>query len=105
MTESRGTARHRPGRRVVSLILLAKVLIIGGLVLLPSGVAISVGAAHGVALVVVGMGVAAVLLGARRRGGSRGPGPLHPPRLGHGPRSVLALARRHAAKIFRNGEG
>lgn len=82
------------------MVLLAKVLIVAGLVLLPSGVAISLGVMHGVVLVVVGVGVTAVLLAGGRRGGSSRPQPSH----GHGHRSALALARRHAARMLSNGE-
>lgn len=85
------------------MVVLAKALIVAGLVFLPSGVAISLGAVHGVVLLAVGVGVTAVLLSARRRGRSR-PEPLHRPHHGHRLQSALALARRHGARIFRNGE-
>lgn len=83
MTRPSGTARRRPRWMVISGILLAKILIIAAIVLLPSGLAISLGAAHGIVLLVLGGSAAVALLAARRRGGSR-PAQPHPAHHGHG---------------------
>jgi hypothetical protein len=98
-----GPTRRRPRWLVISGILLAKVLIIGAVVLLPAGLTISLGAVHGVALLVLGGSVAAALLVAGRRGTSSRPEPIHGPHHGH--RSVFARRRRHATKTFKDGEG
>jgi hypothetical protein len=98
VTRPPGTARRRPRWAVISGLLLAKVLIIAGIVLLPSGLAISLGAAHGIVLLVVGGSAAVALLVARRRGGSVRPA-SSPPGAHHGHGSVFALATR----IFKKG--
>jgi len=59
-----GAVRH--GRRWWALIVVAKVLIVAGLVILPSEFAVALGAAHGVALS-VGVAVAVAVLVIRRR--------------------------------------
>jgi hypothetical protein len=91
---------------VISGILLAKVLIIAGIVLLPSGLAISLGAAHGIVLLVVGGSAAVALLVARRRGRSarsaRSASP-HSAHHGHGHGSLFALGSRLMTKIFKKG--
>jgi len=107
MTRPPGTARRRPRWMVISGILLAKVLIVAAIVLLPSGLAISLGAAHGIVLLVLAGSAVVALLAARRRGGPR-PAPPHQADHGHGHGpghgSVLAVWRRLATKIFKNGE-
>lgn len=107
MTRPPGTGRRRPRWMVISGILLAKVLLIAGLVLLPSGLAISLGTAHGVALLVVGGSAAVALLAARRWGRSSRPAPPHQAHHGHGHGhgTVVARSRGLATKIFKDGAG
>lgn len=104
-TRQQGAAWRRSRWLVVSGVLLVKASIIAGLVLLPSGLAISLGVAHGLVLLVVGGGVVAALLVARRRGAAR-PALAHRAHQGYGRRHGLAFlsGRRHANRLVEEGE-
>lgn len=85
------TARRH--RRWAVVAFAVKILIIAGLVLLPTEIAVSLGAAHGVALAVTACAVAAALLIRRRR------------RHRHGSRSVPRRDRRRTGEIVKEGHG
>lgn len=106
VTRRPGAARRRSRWLILSGVLLVKALIIAGLVLLPSGVAISLGVTHGVVVLVVGAGVVAALLVTRRQGASSRPALAHRIHQGDGRRHDMDFlsARRHLSMIVKDRE-
>jgi hypothetical protein len=88
-----GKGGHRS--RWMILALVGKVLVIVALVVLPTELAVSLGAAHGVALAVAGSAVAVAVAVRRRR---RSAQPPH-----HGHRRAHAQAHGHGSDPAPNG--
>ena len=100
-----GRGGHR--RRWVILALVGKVLVIVAVVILPTELVVSLGAAHGVALAVVASAVVvAVAVGRRRRSAQPpyfGHRHAHPHAHGHG--SVPAPNGPPATEVYNDGKG
>lgn len=64
--------RARRSRHVVPMVVAVKVVIVGLVVLLPSGLAIGLGAAHGIAVAAVLVGVGVVMFTRHRAARGRG---------------------------------
>ncbi len=98
----RGSTRRRPRWVIVFGIILVKLGVIALILVLPFGLAISLGAAHGVALLVLLVVAAVTLLVYRLRGRTLHPALSHRPPRGH--RFVLGWWLAKVARIF-NSKG
>ena len=96
----RGSTRRRPRWVMVFGIILVKLGVIALILVLPFGLAISLGAAHGVALLVLLVVAAVTLLVYKLRGGTLPPALVHRPSRGH--RFVLGWWSAKVARIFNN---
>jgi hypothetical protein len=97
----RGSTRRRARWVMVFGIILVKLLgVIALLLVLPFGLAISLGAAHGVALLVLLVVAAVTLLVYKLRGRTLHPALLHRPPRGH--RLILGWWSAKVARIFNN---
>ena len=96
----RGSTRRRPRWVMVFGIILVKLGVIALLLILPFGLAISLGAAHGVALLVLLVVAAVTLLVYKLRGRTLHPALLHRPPRGH--RLILGWWSAKVARIFNN---
>ena len=96
----RGSTRRRPRWMMVFGIILVKLGVIALILVLPFGLAISLGAAHGVALLVLLVVAAVTLLVYKLRGRTLHPALLHRPPRGH--RFVLGWWSAKVARIFNN---
>jgi hypothetical protein len=100
-------AGHEPKRstrrRIVVLgIVVVKLAVVAIILILPSGLAISLGAVHGVALLVLLASAAVTLVVLKLRGGAMRPELSHRLRYQHGP--VPAWGRRKVSGILKNRE-
>ena len=95
-----GSTRRRPRWVIVLGIILVKLGVIALILVLPFGLAISLGAAHGVALLVLLVVAAVTLLVYKLRGRTLHPTLLHRPPRGH--RFILGWWSSKVAKIFNN---
>ena len=96
----RGSTRRRPRWVMVFGIILVKLGVIALILALPFGLAISLGAAHGVALLVLLVVAAVTLLVYKLRGGTLHPALSHRPPRGH--RFVPGWWSAKVARIFNN---
>jgi hypothetical protein len=80
----RGSMRRKRRGVAVLGIILVKLGIVAVILILPSGLAISLGAAHGVALLVLLVSAAVTLVVYKRRGKTLRPALSHRPHHGHG---------------------
>ena len=97
----RGSTRRRARWVMVFGIILVKLLgVIALILVLPFGLAISLGAAHGVALLVLLVVAAVTLLVYKLRGRTLPPALLHRPPRGH--RFILGWCSAKVARIFNN---
>ncbi len=96
----RGSTRRRPRWVMVFGIILVKLGVIALILVLPFGLAISLGAAHGVALLVLLVVAAVTLLVYKLRGRPLHPALLHRPSREH--RFVLGWWTAKVARIFNN---
>jgi hypothetical protein len=92
----RGSTRRRPRWVMVFGIILVKLGIIALILVLPFGLAISLGATHGVALLVLLVVAAVTLLVYKLRGRTLHPARSHRPPCGH--RFVLGCIGAHQAQ-------
>ena len=97
----RGSTRRRPRWVMVFGIILVKLGVIALLLILPFGLAISLGAAHGVALLVLLVVAAVTLLVYKLWGRTLHPALLHRPPRGH--RLILGWWSAKVARIFNKG--
>ena len=97
----RGSTRRRPRWVMVFGIILVKLGVIALLLILPFGLAISLGAAHGVALLVLLVVAAVTLLVYKLRGRTLPPVLSHRPSRGH--RLILGWWSAKVARIFNKG--
>ena len=97
----RGSTRRRPRWMIVFGIILIKLGVIALILVLPFGLAISLGAAHGVALLVLLVVAAVTLLVYKLRGRTLHPALLHRPPRGH--RLILGWWSAKVARIFNKG--
>lgn len=100
MGPGRGSTRRRPRWMMVFGIILVKLGVIALILVLPFGLAISLGAAHGVALLVLLVVAAVTLLVYKLRGRTLHPALSHRPPRGH--RFVLGWWSAKVARIFNN---
>ena len=98
----RGSTRRRPRWVMLFGIILVKLGVIALILVLPFRLAISLGAAHGVALLALLVVAAVILLVYKLRGRTLHPAPLHRPPRGH--RFILGRWSAKVARIF-NDEG
>ena len=96
----RGSMRRIPRRVMVFGIIVVKLGVIALLLVLPFGLAISLGAAHGVALLVLLVVAAVTLLVYKLRGRTLHPALLHRPPRGH--RLILGWWSAKVARILNN---
>jgi hypothetical protein len=96
----RGSSRRRPRWVMVFGIILVKLGVIALILVLPFGVAISLGAAHGVALLVLLVVAAVTLLVYKLRGRTLPPALSHRPPRGH--RFGLGWWSAKLARLFNN---
>ena len=96
----RGSTGRRPRWMMVFGIILVKLGVIALLLILPFGLAISLGAAHGVALLVLLVVAAVTLLVYKLRGRTLHPALSYRPPRGH--RFVLGWWSTKVARIFNN---
>ena len=96
----RGSTRRRPRWVMVFGIILIKLGVIALILVLPFGLAISLGAAHGVALLVLLVVAAVTLLVYKLRGRTLPPALLHRPPRGH--RFILGWWSAKVARILDN---
>src|SRR5215207_7932702 len=97
----RGSTRRRPRWVMVFGIILIKLGVIALILVLPFGLTISLGAAHGVALLVLLVVAAVPLLVYKLRGRTLHPALLHRPPRGH--RLILGWWSAKVARIFNKG--
>jgi len=97
----RGSTRRRPRWVMVFGIILIKLGVIALILVLPFGLMISLGAAHGVALLVLLVVAAVTLLVYKLRGRTLHPALLHRPPRGH--RFILGWWSAKVARIFNKG--
>jgi hypothetical protein len=102
MGTGRGSTRRRPRWVMVFGIILIKLGVVALILLLPFGLAISLGAAHGVVLLVLLVVAAVTLLVYKLRGRTLHPALLHRPPRGH--RLILGWWSTKVARIF-NSKG
>jgi hypothetical protein len=95
-----GSTRRRARWMVVFGIILIKLAVIALILVLPFGLAISLGAAHGIALLVLLVVAAVTLLVYKLRGRTLHPALSHRPPRGH--RFVLSWWSAKVARIFNN---
>ena len=96
----RGSTRRIPRWVMVFGIILVKLGVFALILVLPFGLTISLGAAHGVALLVLLVVAAVTLLVYKLRGRTLHPTPLHRPPRGH--RFILDWWAAKVARIFNN---
>lgn len=99
----RESMRRRRHWVLVLRIMLVKLAVVALLLILPSGLAISLGAAHGVALLLLLVSAAATLVLYRLRGKTLRPALSHRPPYGHG--LVPAWGRRKISRMLKNRGG
>ena len=97
-----GSTRRRPRWVIVFGIILVKLGVIALILVLPFGLAISLGAAHGVALLVLFVVAAAALLVYKLRGRTLPPALSRRPPRGH---RFVPWLRSMGARIFKNKGG
>ena len=97
----RGSTRRRPRWVMVFGIILVKLGVIALILVLPFGLAISLGAAHGVAMLVLLVVAAVTLLVYKLRGRTLPPALSHRPPRGH--RFVLGRLARHGRGATTSG--
>lgn len=96
----RGSTRRRPRWVMVFGIILVKLGVIALILVLPLGLTISLGVAHGVALLVLLVVAAVTLLVYKLRGSTLHPALLHRPPRGH--RFILGWWSAKVARILNN---
>ena len=96
----RGSTKHGPRWMMVFGIILIKLGVIALILVLPFGLTISLGAAHGIALLVLLVVAAVTLLVYKLRGRTLHPALLHRPPRGH--RLILGWWPAKVARIFNN---